>query len=169
MSNLSKALRAIERERIQRALDYIKEEKAAKAAKKPRREGDPTRNIEGRIYTAFSPYVNHKDARALGITADRTTVVVKKQGNTFVYGISICSEKDQFNRKEGREKAIERLNNGFAQVDATYYPQEGETWERAVVRFANNLAESTMLDFNRFKRKICTKCKQEGTTSAGAK
>ncbi len=158
-------------QRISEALASMQEYKAAlimsiltKPIKPPRplRPGRKERTpdeVEGKVYTAFSPYVNHKEAKMLGITADRATVVAKVVGNKFVYGISICSHEDPFSRTEGRKKAIERLENNFAEIDATYYPQKDETLERAVIRFVNDIARRAAIDPNRYKRKICVNCK----------
>jgi len=39
----------------------------------------------------------------------------------FAYGFAYCSHKDQFSRKEGKEKALERLMNDFDQEDTNLF------------------------------------------------
>lgn len=43
----------------------------------------------------------------------RATIALKKEGDQIKYGVSICSEDDQFTKKTGREISEHRLNNGF--------------------------------------------------------
>ena len=45
------------------------------------------------------------------------TIALRKDGDKFVYGVSICSRYDNFSRKYGREVAENRLNQGFGIID----------------------------------------------------
>lgn len=42
-----------------------------------------------------------------------STIALQRVGDTFHYGIAICSKFDNFSKKAGREIAENRLNQGF--------------------------------------------------------
>jgi len=44
------------------------------------------------------------------------TIALQKDGDSFKFGLSICSKHDNFNRKIGREVAENRLNKGFGLI-----------------------------------------------------
>jgi hypothetical protein len=116
--------------------------------------------VEGRLYYAYTPHALVELVKeAGGGNMERATVAVKKVGDEFHYGIAICNPDDQFERTKGRVIAEQRANEGFAKVDATWFPKEGEDWEQSIIRFANGLVESAAIKPERFKRKICKNCK----------
>ena len=114
--------------------------------------------VEGRAYVAYGPYVDHKEAKLLGKSLDRCTVAVRKVGNKFIYGISICAPDNVFSKATGREYAIDRLNSGLWSFDAEYYPIFEESWEKAILRFLSTMVEKVTENPKRFKRKICRDC-----------
>ena len=112
------------------------------------------KDIDNRVYFAHSPHIDF----AKVIQYDRCTVAVKKVDNDFIYGLAICSHMDGFVKAKGRELAEKRMNDDFSKVDASNYKHEGETWERAIIRFANELVINAVRKPSRFKRKICSNC-----------
>lgn len=70
---------------------------------------------------------------------NRVTVVGQKVDNKLVFAVSRCSDKDHFCRKEGRQIAETRLNNGNI---LTYIPMsENEKLDtRTFVLYAKHIA-----------------------------
>lgn len=60
-------------------------------------------------------YFNHttKNEAVKQGFAPASTVAIRREGNSFVYGVAICSAYDSFSKKAGREIATARLNERF--------------------------------------------------------
>lgn len=63
-----------------------------------------------KVYFGYTPYIPKNFAEEWDIEASRATIAMRKDGNAILYGVSICSHNDNFNKKEGRTLAEERLN-----------------------------------------------------------
>lgn len=87
------------------------------------------------------------------------TIAIKKDGNEFKYGISICSKRDNFSRKLGREVAENRMNQGFGliEVPASF---ASLTEEEQCMAQLLNLVTSVVKKNRKWKRKV-TKFNQE--------
>lgn len=60
-------------------------------------------------------YFNHTtklEAVKKGL-APAATIALRREGNEFHYGITICSRYDNYNKAQGREIALARLEQGF--------------------------------------------------------
>jgi hypothetical protein len=60
--------------------------------------------VEGKVYTFHSPFNGGKKT-------SRVTLAVKRENDQLLIAAARCSKKDTFNRKTGRVKANERLEN----------------------------------------------------------
>lgn len=63
-----------------------------------------------KVYFGYTPYIPRDVAKEWEVEASRATIAMKKEGNTILYGVSICSHDDNFVKKAGRAIAEERLN-----------------------------------------------------------
>lgn len=63
-----------------------------------------------KVYFGYTPYIPKNFAEEWDMEASRATIAMRKDGNAILYGVSICSHNDNFNKKEGRTLAEERLN-----------------------------------------------------------
>lgn len=63
-----------------------------------------------KVYFGYTPYIPKNLAEEWDMEASRATIAMRKEGNAILYGVSICSHNDNFNKKEGRTLAEERLN-----------------------------------------------------------
>lgn len=96
------------------------------------------------------------------------TIAVQKDGNKIIYGLSICSKHDNFNRKIGREVAELRMNRGFGYIDAQKIKnKEGVdvTDEQLVLKVLWPLVKSVVTRHRKWKSKLSKFNK--GTASAG--
>lgn len=66
--------------------------------------------------------------RPIGVCAYRVI------GSLLYVGAAFCSSKDSFNKKVGRNLALERLNNSPAAMDISMYP------EKTLFKIAHHLA-----------------------------
>jgi hypothetical protein len=88
-----------------------------------------------------------------------STIALKKVGDKFYYGISICSRQDNFSKKFGRETAELRMNSGFGILDVPKAFSDLSDHEACIAQLCN-LAASTVLKNRKWKKKI-TKFNQE--------
>lgn len=92
------------------------------------------------------------------------TIALKRVGDEFHYGVSICSLYDNFSKKSGREIAENRLNNGFGTLPVPKV-LEGMTEKQACLAQLYNLVSSVVCRNRKWKKRI-TKFNmgQKGTT-----
>lgn len=147
----------VERQEMGKRFLKVLDKETNKPLRKPRTPDE----VEGRTYVVYGPYIRHDVAKLIKCEPVRVTVAAKKVGNEIVYGISICSGHDNFTKQKGRRLAEERLANNFSRIDATFFPQAGEDWEQAIIRFASSLAEQATFKPERYKRKICKNCNEQ--------
>lgn len=95
-----------------------------------------------------------------------STIAIKKVGDNFHYGVSICSKYDNFSKKYGREIAENRLNQGFGILPVPK-PLQDLPEKEACLHQLYNLAASTILKNRKWKRKVTAfnKLKQIGETA----
>lgn len=104
-------------------------------------------------------YFNHTTKQIpvkMGL-APAASIAIKKEGDFFVYGITICSKYDSFSKKEGRERALGRLNEGFRKTaiptELVKFGQEnGE--KRMILTFLYQLSASVSANSRKWKKKI---------------
>lgn len=91
----------------------------------------------------------------------RATIALKFESGVFMYGVSICSKDDNFSRKEGCIKALERLDLGFgtlpanaANVIAVDHQKRGNTQDQLAIGVLKNLVTSIEKDMPKYKKRI---------------
>lgn len=128
--------------------------------------------IQNRVFFAYTDYetrigvsqeissngdVLSEKIRRMGPT-DRATIAVKKDGKNLLYGVSICSSSDTWDKEKGRSIAEERLEKKFGKIklDTPYIKslidKKGE--QNTILFLTRNLKESVQHNINKFKRKI---------------
>lgn len=100
-------------------------------------------------------YVYHTSK--LGIVKEgfvpASTVVLRKEGNNIVFGISMCSKDDNFSRKFGKESAEKRMNEGFGSFEIK--GKEVNATDHEICMFhLYNIVESVTLHGRRWRSKI---------------
>ncbi len=90
-----------------------------------------------------------------------STIALKKEGNVFHYGISICSKLDNFSKSAGREIAENRMNSGFGTLDV---PESlrGVPPREACLYMLYNMTKSVIIKNKKWKRDI-TRFNQTGS------
>lgn len=104
-------------------------------------------------------YFNHTTKqRAVKLKlAPAATIALKREGNDFVYGITICSRYDAFSKKAGREIAEARLNQGFKRtpIPQTLLNFEKEAGEKKMIlAFLYELSASVSIKSRKWKKRI---------------
>lgn len=101
------------------------------------------------LYT--DPYV-----RGYHIEGDyRATIVCQRNGDNIEYGIAICSGRDNFERKKGRELAIERMTSGFGQCEFNNgFFNSFDKEQSALLEFASTLGRAVRKNFEKYKKRI---------------
>ena len=81
-----------------------------------------------------------------------STIALKKVGNVFLYGVSICGEGDNFSKKIGRELAEKRLLESFGRIEV---PKRWETMseEKQCLRMLRNISIS-LIDSRKYKERL---------------
>lgn len=89
------------------------------------------------------------------IDKTRATIAMKLEGNTIKYGVSVCSNGDNFNRELGRKLAEERLNAGYCSfvISGKLYNQFKDNHEMSLY-FLNNITNSTQMNLRKVQQKI---------------
>ena len=88
------------------------------------------------------------------------TIAVQKDGDKIIYGLSICSKHDNFNRKAGREIAELRMNNGFGYISVEKVllqkkaPLKDITDEQLVLTVLWSLVKSIVTRHRKWKSKL---------------
>lgn len=90
--------------------------------------------------------------------APAATIALKRDGNDFVYGVTICSKYDNFSKKEGRERALARAEQEFrrTRIPESLLSHEGkELTANQVDRiFLVQLGQSVTKQHKKWKKKI---------------
>lgn len=106
-------------------------------------------------------YYNH--TTKLNVVKDgyvpAATIALRKEGNNFVYGVSICSKYDNFSKKYGREIALNRLERNFkvTEIPADLMKAaeaEGMGEKGICLPFLYQLAASVTTKNRKWKKKI---------------
>jgi hypothetical protein len=86
---------------------------------------------------------------------DRATIACKVVGNEIVYGVAICAAGDNFNRKKGREIAIQRMEEGYGTLNRKegIYANMADD-EAALGKFASTLGTALKRKFGRYKKRV---------------
>lgn len=121
-----------------------------------------------RVFYAYTPHPT-PEMREIG-WGERATVAARLvedgEEKKFEYGISICNAEDNFNKKFGRELALERLQAGFGSTKYNEYYQnlaeyfaedsgyENDGTERTTIQFVNDLANSVFKKIEKYKKKL---------------
>jgi hypothetical protein len=104
-------------------------------------------------------YFNHTTKQIpvkMGIVP-AATIALKREGNDFVYGVTICSQYDSFSKKAGREIAEARLNQGFRKtaIPAELLELESQIGEKKMaLSFLYQLSASVSTNHRKWKKKI---------------
>jgi len=90
------------------------------------------------------------------------TIAIRKDADGFRYGVSICSKRDNFSRKLGREVAENRLNQGFGLIESDKVPAKFDSFTETEQCLAQlyNLVISVVKKNRKWKRRV-TKFNQE--------
>lgn len=113
---------------------------------------------EQKIYYAYSEFDAHLDEKSKKIMPnDRGVVAVTKVGDKLIYGISVCTVGDTFNKEEGRKLAAERLAHNFGVIkleksSEKIFKKLGE--QRGTIFFVQTIANSIAAKPSKYKRKI---------------
>ncbi len=81
------------------------------------------------------------------------TIALRKEGDKFYYGVSICSKQDNFSRKNGREIAENRLNQGFGIMEVPKNLQD-LTEHEACMSQLFNIVLSVVKKNRKWKRRV---------------
>lgn len=115
-------------------------------------------NTTDKVYYAYTPYIELLHSNAFGWPRERATVALKKIGNEMHYGISVCSAKDQFVRKVGREMAEQRLEEGFGMFTLTRgVIDRFKDDHELCLYFLNNMVNNVWKDMGKVQHKIGNK------------
>jgi hypothetical protein len=104
-------------------------------------------------------YYNHTTKQTpvkMGL-ATPATIALKRDGNDFVYGVTICSKYDSFSKKLGREMAEARLNQGFRRttIPVELLSLETELGEKQMcLAFLYQLSASVTANSRKWKKKV---------------
>jgi hypothetical protein len=81
------------------------------------------------------------------------TVAIKKEGDKFYYGVSICSKYDNFSKKYGRRVAEERMNQEFGVLEIPKPLQDLDD-RQASLHQLYNIVASVVLKPKKWKKKV---------------
>ena len=81
------------------------------------------------------------------------TIALKREGNVFIYGITICSKYDNFSKKSGREIAENRMNQEFGKIEVPT-PLLLVPERESCLAQIYNLAASTIVHTKKWKRRV---------------
>lgn len=82
-----------------------------------------------------------------------STIVLKKEGNSIIFGISMCSKDDNFSRKFGKEAAEQRMNENFGVFELKGVKEDVDEHELCMSHLYN-LVQSVTLHGRRWRKKI---------------
>jgi hypothetical protein len=89
--------------------------------------------------------------------APAATIALKRDGNDFVYGVTLCSKSNNFSKKSGREIAIGRMNQEFRRtpIPQDFLDHEKEIGPKVMCRiFTVQLGQSITRKSKVWKKKI---------------
>jgi hypothetical protein len=120
-------------------------------------------DTKDKVYFAYSPYISFDDSfdwewsngrvRTTRISRARATIALQIIGKEIHYGVAICSEEDNFNKKEGRELAEARMRSGFGKF--TYKGKaEFSDNHAASLYFLRNMINTVASNIRRVQYKI---------------
>lgn len=123
-----------------------------------------------KIYFAYTPYIQPAEAWDFWVDAKGTphvvwysrargTIALQKIGNEIHYGISVCSEDDNFNKKEGRAMAEARLKGGYGQYtldkdSVVRFAAEFHDDHELCLYLLRNMANSVARDIRKTQQRI---------------
>jgi len=128
---------------------------------------------ESKVFYAYTPFktvvidrkrkkrVNNNvitDTQNFKIVPDeRAVIAIKKVENSYVYGISICSISDNWDKAKGREIAEKRLSKNFGKIPISESVLKMASLvgpNRTTLNLLDNLVNSVSNNTNKYKRKI---------------
>lgn len=121
--------------------------------------------IVGKIYHSFTPHVDPISREVVwkGATTARVAIAVRKVGNDIQYGMTVCSETENFCRKLGRELAEDRLINGGQgsgsftippKLLAMFYAEKMDDHDISIYMLQNMIDSMTSNKIRKLQRKI---------------
>lgn len=127
-------------------------------------------NTVDKIYFAYTPYINPADSwdfrvdakgmpHAIWYSRARATIALQKVGNDIHYGIAVCSEEDNFMKKEGRAMAEARLKSGYGKYtldkdSVASFAIEFQDEHEVCLYLLRNMANSVAKDIRKTQQKI---------------
>lgn len=116
--------------------------------------------LEPKIYYGFTPHVEPDGIYKVGNnyhfapSSARACVAVIVGQDSIKYGVSVCSETDNFCREKGRELALKSLNEGFGEMKINpYYAAMVSDHKRALF-FLNTKVRNIFANIPAFQRKM---------------
>ena len=106
-------------------------------------------------------YYNHTIASLpvlMGV-ANPGSIALKRVGDTYFYGVSVCHEEDNFSREEGRKIAELRMEAGFGSFkvskrnESLLVPDDAEKDPLTLQRLYN-ISESLQLNSRKWEQRI---------------
>jgi len=123
----------------------------------------PEPTEQPRIYYGYTPHVE-PDGRFYfnGVFAGvressaRACVAVQvdPNNNTIKYGVSVCSENDNFCKAKGRQLALESLYEGFGEVPINTFYARMESDHKRALFFLNTKVNSIFKNVRAYQRKM---------------
>jgi hypothetical protein len=85
--------------------------------------------------------------------APASTICLQKVGDKFIYGVSICSKDDNFNKKVGREISKMRMNKCFGSIDVPKVIKDLPD-HKACIQQLSSLAFSLLTKQKRWRKRV---------------
>ncbi len=85
---------------------------------------------------------------------NRATIALKRVDGVILWGLAICGDGDNFEKKTGREIALERLNEGFGRIMDNGHFASYETESELLLGHANGIAAKVSGNYNKWKHRI---------------
>jgi hypothetical protein len=82
-----------------------------------------------------------------------STIALKREGNTIIFGISMCSKDDNFSRKFGKEAAEQRMNENFGVFKLKGVREDANEHELCMFHLYN-LVQSVVLNRRKWRKRI---------------
>lgn len=119
-----------------------------------------------RIYFAYTPHYNtvvFEPSRSKGykeVRADRAVIALRRVDDKLIYGVSICTVGDVWDKVKGRQLAERRMNQKFATTTIDFESpvvkaiKENRGDHQVTMFYLRNITESVSKKIVKYKRKI---------------
>lgn len=84
----------------------------------------------------------------------RATIAVVRIKDGLLWGLAICSHRDNFCKQTGREIALDRLRDGFGIVPNNGYFERFDSEGDMLLDFSVNVAQSVQKNWGKYKMRI---------------